>query len=147
MAQKLILCEGAIGEDLLATGPLAAAIADGFEVTSVSGYSARDNRHIVAVLLKETVVSAALFSPAPSSFDETVDVSLDCSTEGATIYYTTDGSTPTSASTPYNGPFELSATTTVKAIAIKNGVSSPVSSKTFTLTEAASNDPGTQEET
>lgn len=147
MAQKLILIEGIINKDALNHEPLARELAEGFEVSAISGFSTQDNKHMCYVLLKETVVSAALFSPAPSSFDETVDVSLDCSTEGATIYYTTDGSTPTSASTPYNGPFELSATTTVKAIAIKNGVSSPVSSKTFTLTEAASNDPGTQEET
>jgi len=147
MAQKIILCEGRVGNDALMNVAVAKAIGEGFEVTAISGFCTQDNKPMCFVLLTKTVVAAALFSPAPSSFDETVDVSLDCSTEGATIYYTTDGSTPTSASTPYNGPFELSATTTVKAIAIKNGVSSAVSSKTFTLAEAASNDQDTQEET
>lgn len=50
----------------------------------------------------------------------------------ATVYYTTDGSTPTSDSTAYSEPFTVSATTTVKAIAIKDGVSSEVASKTLT---------------
>ena len=48
------------------------------------------------------------------------------------IYYTTDGSAPTTGSTLYEGPFELNATATVKAIAIKDEVASAVAEKTFT---------------
>ena len=51
---------------------------------------------------------------------------------GAQIHYTTDGSTPTSESTLYSEAISLSETTTVKAIAIKDGTSSEVASKTFT---------------
>ena len=51
---------------------------------------------------------------------------------GATIRYTTDGSTPTAASTQYSSPLTLSDTTTVKAIAVKNGEASAVATKTFT---------------
>jgi hypothetical protein len=51
--------------------------------------------------------------------------------EDAEIYYTTDGSTPSAQSTLYEGGFVLNATTTVKAIAIKNGVSSEVTTKEF----------------
>jgi len=60
--------------------------------------------------------------------------------EGARVYYTTDGSTPTSGSTLYTEPFTLSATTTVKAIAIKDEVSSSVASKTFTKSSGGGND-------
>ncbi len=52
------------------------------------------------------------------TFDDiTQQVSIACITEGSIIYYTTDGSTPTSSSTEYGGPFSVSSTTTVKAIA------------------------------
>ena len=51
---------------------------------------------------------------------------------GATIRYTTDGSVPTSSSTQYTEAITLSDTTTVKAIAIVDGVSSSVTSRTFT---------------
>jgi hypothetical protein len=66
-----------------------------------------------------------------SPFADTTQVTLT-EPEGARAYYTTDGSTPTAESTLYTEPFTLSATTTVKAVAIKDGVSSSVASKTFT---------------
>lgn len=50
----------------------------------------------------------------------------------AEIRYTLDGSTPRASSTLYTGPVTLSETTTVKAIAIKDGVSSTVTSRTYT---------------
>ena len=48
------------------------------------------------------------------------------------IYYTTNDDDPTTGSTLYEGPFELNATATVKAIAVKGGVSSAIASATFT---------------
>ena len=66
-----------------------------------------------------------------SPFADTTQVTLT-EPDGARAYYTTDGSTPTAESTLYTAPFTLSATTTVKAVAIKDGVASQVASKTFT---------------
>jgi predicted histone-like DNA-binding protein len=66
-----------------------------------------------------------------TSFSDSTTVSLS-GPDGADIYYTLDGSTPTSESTMYSEEFGLSETTTVKAVAIKDGQSSQVVSKTFT---------------
>lgn len=54
-----------------------------------------------------------------------LSISISCSTEGATIYYTTDGSEPTVESTVYRR-FRVLGRTTVKAVAIKNGVASEI---------------------
>ncbi|MCR5038206.1 MAG: chitobiase/beta-hexosaminidase C-terminal domain-containing protein [Bacteroidales bacterium] len=77
----------------------------------------------------QTVTAPVISGTSP--FADTTQVTLT-EPEGARAYYTTDGSTPTAESTLYTEPFTLSNTTTVKAIAIKDGVSSSVASKTFT---------------
>lgn len=66
-----------------------------------------------------------------TTFTESTQVTITAA-DGATIKYTTDGTTPTSASSTYSAALTISATTTVKAIAIKDGVTSSVASKVFT---------------
>ena len=58
-------------------------------------------------------------------------VTLACETTGATLYYTIDGKEPTAESTPYTGPFTLTESATVKAVAILNGEASTVATKEF----------------
>ena len=82
-------------------------------------------------------VTPSLASPTISGttpFAETTSVSIS-GPDGAELHYTTDGSAPTAESTLYSEPFTLSDTTTVKAIAIKNGESSEVAIKLFTKGE------------
>ena len=64
-------------------------------------------------------------------FAESTEVEITAA-EGATIYYTNDGTTPTAASTEYTEKLTLEATATIKAIAVKGGITSEVASKTFT---------------
>nr|MBC9201132.1 chitobiase/beta-hexosaminidase C-terminal domain-containing protein [Paenibacillus sp. PL91] len=66
------------------------------------------------------VVDAPAASKATGRYDEAFQVTLATGTEGASIYYTTNGDTPTKDSTLYTGAFEIANSTTVKAIAVKD---------------------------
>ena len=83
----------------------------------------------------ETPTVAAPVISGTTPFTETSSATISCSTAGASIYYTVDGSTPTSASTAYSEALTITDTTTVKAIAVKDGVSSSVTTKVFTKGE------------
>ena len=77
----------------------------------------------------QTLAAPTISGTTP--FAETTSVTMS-GPDGAEIRYTTNGSTPTAESTLYSEAFTLSDTATVKAIAIKDGQSSEVASKTFT---------------
>ena len=77
----------------------------------------------------QTVAAPTISGTTP--FEETTQVTMSAES-GAEIRYTTDASTPTAESSLYSAALTLSATTTVKAIAIQNGTSSSVASQTFT---------------
>ena len=57
-----------------------------------------------------------------ANFYPSTDVTITCGTDDADIYYTTNGATPTTSSTKYTGTFSVNNTTTIKAIAIKEGL-------------------------
>jgi outer membrane biosynthesis protein TonB len=79
-------------------------------------------------------VATPIISPNGGTFRRNVTVSLSCSTAGATIYFTTDGSVPTANSSFYSGPFTLSRSTTVRAKAAESGLTdSAVASATFAI--------------
>jgi hypothetical protein len=69
-----------------------------------------------------------------TEFETTLNVSLASGTAGASIYYTVDGSTPTTSSTLYAGPLSLVTTTTVKAFATAGGADSEIVEFTYTKT-------------
>lgn len=88
----------------------------------------------ITSLVKPAGVEAPIIS-GDEIFYQVAAVSISSDDEGATIYYTTDGTEPTDKSTKYTGPFYITETTTVKAIAYLNGTASKVAEKTFTKTE------------
>ncbi|MBT9330247.1 chitobiase/beta-hexosaminidase C-terminal domain-containing protein [Paracidobacterium acidisoli] len=81
--------------------------------------------------------AAPTFSQAAGSYTGSIPVAISDATSGAAIYYTTDGSTPTTSSAKYSSAITLSATTTLKAIAVASGyTNSAVSSVSYTITAA-----------
>ena len=92
-----------------------------------------------ATFTELATVATPTFTPAEGSYISVQTVSLACATEGATIYYTLDGTDPTTESTVYAGAFTVSTTTTVKAMAAKEGMNnSAVASATITIIEPMS---------
>jgi hypothetical protein len=72
-----------------------------------------------------------------ATYPETVDVTITDSDTSASIYYTTDGSTPSQSNgTRYAAPFGVGATGTVKAVAVDPAGASAVASLSITITEA-----------
>ena len=80
-------------------------------------------------------VATPVIYPADNQFSDELEISINCTTEGADIYYTLDGSDPDANATLYENPFTITATTTVKAIAFKEGNGSSVAEATYTKEE------------
>ena len=81
----------------------------------------------------QTVATPA-FSVASGAVNSGTEVTISCATEGAKIYYTTDGSEPTASSTEYTAAISVTAAVTLKAIAVKSGMNgSAVASVSYTI--------------
>ena len=87
----------------------------------------------------ETVAAPTISGETP--FDESTQATIS-GPDGAEIRYTVDGSTPTAESSLYSEALTLTDTVIVKAIAIKDGVSSEVATKTFTKNGSGDNGGG-----
>jgi polygalacturonase len=83
-------------------------------------------------------VAAPAFSVAGGTYTSAQTVTITCSTGGASIRYTTDGSTPSeTAGTLYSSPVSISATATLQAIAYASGMTdSSITSATYTIGSA-----------
>ena len=81
----------------------------------------------------DLVVATPVFNPGTGEFGPHQSVTISCATRKATIYYTTDGKKPTTSSNKYTEPIVIADTTTIKAIAVKDGaVDSEITSATYT---------------
>lgn len=104
--------------------------------TTVNAIAVRANYMNSAVASNTYTLQAATpnFSAAGGTYYSALSVTISDATSGASVYYTTNGSTPTTSSTPYAGPISLpnGLSTNVKAIAVKTGyVNSAVDSVTY----------------
>lgn len=75
---------------------------------------------VTYISTSHTTASTKVTAPVVSETDNVVTIT--CATDGATIYYTTNGDAPTTSSTVYSGPFAINEDLTVKAIAAKGGM-------------------------
>lgn len=89
----------------------------------------------------ETVATPAI-SPASGEVASGTEISISCTTDGATIYYTLDGTTPSASDgAKYTAPFPLTADATVSAIAILSGYNnSEVATATYTIKAVSGGD-------
>ena len=114
--------------------------------TSSRSYDVGAYRVVILKEVSDGPVTPTCATPAISGntpFEASTSVTVTCGTSDASIYYTTNGSTPSASSTKYTGEFSLSATTTVKAIAICDGYNnSSVASKQFRQGEVDSSKSG-----
>ena len=101
---------------------------------TASGAQVRTTDIVVYIEEAGATVANPTMSVAEGIYTEDFDLELTCATEGAVIYYTLDGTTPTAESSVYSEAIVISATTTVKAIALKEGLdASDIVSATYTF--------------
>ena len=79
------------------------------------------------------VVSVPTFAPEAGTYTAAQNVTIACATEGAAIYYTLDGTTPTASSTLYENAIEITETTTINAIAFVGETASDMATATYTI--------------
>ena len=81
-----------------------------------------------------TQVATPTFNPAQGEYTEVQSVTIACATDGATIHYTTDGTEPTAESAVYSEAIAVGETMTIKAIAMKEGMTnSEIATATYTI--------------
>ena len=79
-------------------------------------------------------VATPEIDPAGGELEANTEITITCATEGATIYYTTDGTTPSAEATEYTGAITFTEAMTLKAIAVKEGMlDSEVAEGVYTL--------------
>ena len=110
-----------------------------FMDSSVENITQNADSTISFLFKSQTNVAAPKFSLAAGRYIEPQTVSIRCSTEGASIYYTLDGTKPSASSTLYSEPITITETTTLKAVAVLEDEESEVAMAVYKIGAAVSN--------
>ena len=102
---------------------------------TASGHQVRVSKLVIT--LDDGSVATPYFNPAEGTYYGPTDVTIH-GQEGSTVYYTLDGTDPTTSSAVYSAPITISQTTTVKAMAVLNGNNSAIATATYTIETAQS---------
>ena len=104
-------------------------------------------QYAVSVYGTAIFLATPVISPAGGNFTNAATVALSDATAGVSIYYTVNGTAPSTTSTFYTGPFVLTNSAAVQAIAVANGaVNSAIASASFVDTAAVGNGNGLRAE-
>ena len=89
---------------------------------------------VSVALYKKLAVSTPVLNPAGGTYSTAQSVTISCATEGATIYYTTNGNNPTENDIRYSSAISVTTTKTIKAKAFKSDMpASSVATATYTI--------------
>ena len=95
-----------------------------------STYEFGEGNQLVSLVRKPATPT---FDPEEGSYTSVQNVTISTTTTGATIYYTTDGTAPTTESTQYSEAITVDETTTIKAIAVKDSEISDVATAVYVI--------------
>ena len=98
-----------------------------------STYEFAQGCELVSLTHPAVALAAPVFSPEAGIYTSALRVVIRSEVSDAIIYYTTDGTEPTTESTQYEGAIPVSTTTTIKAIAVKGTDVSPVATATYAI--------------
>lgn len=102
-------------------------------IAYATGYSTSNVRDADYTIRTAPLVAAPVFSPAAGTYSSAQNVTITCATSGAAIYYTTDGSTPTTSSTAYTSPVAIGDGTVLKALAVASGYGNTTTTGNYTI--------------
>jgi hypothetical protein len=112
------------------SGPITVSANETVQAIAAAPSYSNSSVGIAAFTINIAQTAQPTFTPAGGTYATTQTVTISDATPGALIYYTTNGTTPTAASTLYSGPITVSATETVQAIALSAGSSPSAVGKT-----------------